>query len=503
MKEKHVIPEHWLWVVHEDISVINPKLTACNLSDDTEVSFLPMTCVEEVSGKYNLQLTRKYKEVKKGYTSFIDGDVIFAKITPCMENGKVAVVDNLLNGVGFGSTEFHVSRPVNGVDNKYLFFYFIQSSFRKEARKNMTGSAGQLRVPSNYFKQVSLPLPPLPEQRAIVAKIEQLFSELDNGIANLKKALEQLKVYRQAALKKAFEGELTREWREQQTVLPSAKELLDRITEERETAAKAEGKKLKPVKPITEKEESELPVLPKGWMWLKTSQIIDPINNGYTPNASNLTSGKGDIPFLKVYNLCFDGKLNFSKDPTFIPNSVHQKQLSRSIVYPSDILINIVGPPLGKVSIVSDEYPQWNINQAIVFFRPNQYLLSEFISYCMQNLSTIRWLENTSKATAGQFNIKVSTCRELPFPFCSPIEQTKIEEEIETRFSVCENVESSIKESLEKAEALRQSILKKAFEGSLLTEAELEETRRAPDWEPAEKLLERIRAEKMKIARKQ
>ena len=139
MNNKHTIPEHWIWAKHEDLSVINPKLPISSLTDDSDVSFLPMASVEEVSGQYSLQFIRKYKEVKKGYTSFINGDVIFAKITPCMENGKVAVLDDLFNGVGFGSTEFHVSRPSTGIDNRYLFYFFVQSAFRKEARKNMTG----------------------------------------------------------------------------------------------------------------------------------------------------------------------------------------------------------------------------------------------------------------------------------------------------------------------------------------------------------------------------
>lgn len=242
MKDKHSIPEHWAWAKHEEIAAINPKSPGYDLNEEKDVSFLPMACVEEVSGYYNLNNIRKHKEVKKGYTSFINGDLIFAKITPCMENGKIAVLDNLVNGVGYGSTEFHVSRLHREIDKRYLFFYFIQTAFRKEAKRKMTGSAGQLRVPTAFFKNVFLPIPPLPEQRAIVAKIEQLFSELDNGISCLKKAQEQLKDYRQAVLKQAFEGELTKAWREQQTNLPSAQELLDKIRAEREQTAKNQGK---------------------------------------------------------------------------------------------------------------------------------------------------------------------------------------------------------------------------------------------------------------------
>ena len=380
MNNKKAIPSNWAWVIHEEISAINPKLPNHNLSEESEVSFLPMACVDEVSGNYHLQNTRKYCEVKKGYTSFIDGDIIFAKITPCMENGKMAVLDNLVNGIGYGSTEFHVSRPHNFIEKKYLFYYFVQTAFRKDAQSNMTGSAGQLRVPTIFFRFVSIPIPPLPEQRAIVAKLEQLFSELDNGIACLKKAQEQLKVYRQAVLKQAFEGELTKAWREQQTSLPLAQELLETIKAEREQAAKLQGKKFNHVIPLTQFELDDLPKMPDGWLFAKSAEIIDAINNGYTPTSNFLFSGSGEVPFIKVYNLNFDGTLNFKKNPTFIPKAIHEKKLLRSIVYPADVLINIVGPPLGKVSIATEEYPEWNINQAIVVFRPNKYVSSRYIS---------------------------------------------------------------------------------------------------------------------------
>jgi type I restriction enzyme, S subunit len=354
----------------------------------------------------------------------------------------------------------------------------------------------QVNLNTTIVKEFKILLPPLPEQSVIVSKIELLFSELDNGIANLKLAQEQLKVYRQAVLKKAFEGELTKKWREQQIDLPDASYLLEQIRKDREENTKTPGKTQKSINPLTDNELKQLPELPEKWRWVKTADIIDPINNGYTPKANFLSSGSGEVPFIKVYNLNFDGSFNFQKDPTFIPKAIHQKELARSVTYPGDVLINIVGPPLGKVSIVSRQFPEWNINQAIVLFRPNKWVTTKIISYYLQNPKTIRWLENTSKATAGQFNVKVSTCREIPFPFFSIEEQQAIVQEIETRLSVCDKIEQENEANLERAEALRQSILKKAFEGKLLNEKELAEVRRTEDWEPAEVLLEKIKAEK-------
>lgn len=160
------LPKGWQWVSHGAIAEINPKLPF-DVADDTLVSFIPMPAVEAVSGQVDCSAIRKYAEVKKGYTQFIDGDVILAKITPCMENGKIAILKKLRNGIGCGSTEFHVSRPSQAVDGKYLFYYFSQERFRQEARRNMTGSAGQLRVPKRFFEQYPVPLPPLAEQKRI------------------------------------------------------------------------------------------------------------------------------------------------------------------------------------------------------------------------------------------------------------------------------------------------------------------------------------------------
>jgi type I restriction enzyme S subunit len=275
------------------------------------------------------------------------------------------------------------------------------------------------------IEEMEIVLPPLETQQAIVSKIEELFSELDKGIEDLKTAQQQLKTYRQSVLKWAFEGKLTNE----------------------------------------EVKEGELP---EEWEMVKTIDVIKIINNGYTPKSEFLSEGIGEIPFIKVYNLNFNGTLNFKKNPTFIPKANHEKDLKRSICIPGDVLINIVGPPLGKVSIVSDQFPEWNINQAIVMFRPNENVISKYIAYYMQNTFTTNWLEGTSKATAGQWNVKVSTCREIPFPYCSVKEQHQIVQEIDSRLSVADKMAESIAQSLQQAEALRQSILKKAFSGELV-----------------------------------
>jgi type I restriction enzyme S subunit len=155
-----------------------------------------------------LSIIKQYEEVRKGFTHFLNGDLLFAKITPCMENGKVAVVSNLKNGVGFGSTEFHVIRPFGKIPSNLIFFYVLQESFRKDARQQMTGTAGQLRVPSRYLSEAVFPFPPLDEQQIIVEEIERCLSAVDEIEAMIEQSLKQAERLRQSILKKAFEGKL-------------------------------------------------------------------------------------------------------------------------------------------------------------------------------------------------------------------------------------------------------------------------------------------------------
>ncbi len=155
----------------DEVVEVNPKRSAAKLSDDLEVSFVPMNCVGE-KGEFDSSHMRKLKDVKIGFTYFSEGDVLFAKITPCMENGKGAIAKNLLNGVGFGSTEFHVLRPTKLARPDFIYFLLAQKNLRQFARSNMSGSAGQQRVPTNFFNKVKISVPPLPLQTHFATIIE-------------------------------------------------------------------------------------------------------------------------------------------------------------------------------------------------------------------------------------------------------------------------------------------------------------------------------------------
>ena len=203
------LPNGWVWTTLEEVSQLNPRIDKQSIDDDLEVTFLPMKNVEELSGKIDLSETKRFSELKrKSYTPFQDGDILFAKVTPCMENGKIAIAHDLKNGIGFGSTEFHVIRLPEEQSRQFFFFYFLQQKFRQEAKRVMTGAVGLLRVPTDYMRKVSIPLPPLPEQQAIVSEVKSRLSVADEVEKTVKMELKRAEQLRQSILKKAFSGKL-------------------------------------------------------------------------------------------------------------------------------------------------------------------------------------------------------------------------------------------------------------------------------------------------------
>jgi len=202
--------EKWGLVKLTEMCKINPsKNEIKHLSDDTQVTFVPMTAVNEITGEIEKPEIRLLGEVKKGYTYFREGDILFAKITPCMENGKSVIAKHLVNGIGFGSTEFHVLRPIKGkAIPEWIHFYIRQKTFRTEAARNMTGSVGQQRVPVYFLKSVKIPFAPIEEQKKLVSYLSGIKS-FEISIDKLQQKTEdELEKLIPSILYKAFRGEL-------------------------------------------------------------------------------------------------------------------------------------------------------------------------------------------------------------------------------------------------------------------------------------------------------
>jgi type I restriction enzyme, S subunit len=419
--------------------------------------------------------------------------------------GKIAVAPQFIEKGIINQALLKISLNPSIILTNYFVLLFSSDLFQKQLLDNTRGSAIQNISSVKSLKQIPLTIPPLPEQYRIVAKIEEIFTELDAGVELLKKLKAKLKRYRQAVLKAAVEGSLTKEWRTaNQGKLEPASILLERILKQRRekweaeqlAKMKAQGKtpkddswKLKYKEPVAP-DTSELPELPDGWCWVCAESICEIITNGNTPKQTDMTAGNGEIPYIKIHNLTKSGVLDFSVKPTFITKEVHEQVLLKSKVYPGDVLMNVVGPPLGKVSIVPKIYNEWNTNQNICIFRLINSINIKYFTYCLLSDETLRSVISKSTATAGQSFISLSNCRVLLIPLPPIAEQHQIFSKIEHIFSVTDQLEKTIDSNLKRSEKLRQSILKQAFQGKLVPQD--------PNDEPAEKLLERIKAEKAK-----
>ena len=507
------MPNSWELADLCEVAELNPRLDKSAHTGNLMVSFVPMPRVEAGTGAMDVSQTRSLEEVKKGYTPFREGDVLFAKITPCMENGKMAVVPPLKNGLGFGSTEFHVLRPYCEISAQYIYFFVSSESFRRDAEHNMTGAVGQRRVPISYLADQSVPVPPAREQRRIVAKIEELFSELDKGIESLKAARAKLNIYRQAVLKHAFEGKLTAQWREEnKDKLETPEQLLARIKQEREARYeqqlqewKAAVKKWEedgklgkrparlpkmeeiPHLPLTETET--LPSLPAGWSYLRLGLVIDEPKYGSSKKCDYDYKGTGVLRIPNVVRGAVDASdlkgAHFEEDE----KRAYGLRSGDILVIRSNGSISIVG----RCALISKAEEQYLYAGYLIRLRSNlaalhpEYLVSLLSSHLLRTQ-----IEHKAKSTSGVNNINSGEIQSLIVPLCSFSEQEVVVERLSASLSSIDSIEAEIDSQLLKVDALRQSVLKKAFSGQLVPQD--------PDDEPASSLLERIEAEKEKAA---
>lgn len=207
--ERNLKNPQWEWQPLKAFVEINPNSRInFNSKPPDRVTFVPMAAVDDITGVIERPQTRDFLEVSKGYTCFLEGDVIFARITPCMQNGKSAIAKNLVNSVSFGSTEFHVIRPGPKLLNHWLHILVRQKSFREDAMAHFKGTAGQQRVPQSFLEEKIIPVPPLQEQRQLVERVISLQSNVTN-LRNLQqKSAAELDAMLPSILDNAFKGKL-------------------------------------------------------------------------------------------------------------------------------------------------------------------------------------------------------------------------------------------------------------------------------------------------------
>ena len=448
---------------------------------------------------YEMPVLTAGKSFIKGYTNETEG--IFANLPTIIFDDFTTASQYVDFKFKVKSSAMKILVPTSKLVNMRFAFYCMQvNQIRNDTHKRYWISV--------YAKKKFL-LPSLVEQKAIISKIEELFSDLDKGIDDLNKAKDQLVIYRQAVLKKAFEGELTKEWREKKINLPSADELIEQIKVEREKHYKQQiedwkkvvkvweqnGEKgLKPIKPkslklvnsLKEDDIKKLIPIPKVWKYHYLAYAGD-LGRGkskHRPRNDKRLFG-GPYPFFQT------SEVKAQEIISSYTQTYSEFGLKQSKLWPAGTLCITIAANIAETGFLGIDacFPD-----SIVGYTPYESIIDiKYIDYFFQ--SAKRRISAYAPATA-QKNINLTTLENLLIPYCSKNEQGQVVKEIESRLSICEKVEQSINESLEKAKALRQSILKKAFEGKLLSAAEIARCKQEKDYEPAADLLAKIKAEK-------
>jgi len=404
-----------------------------------------------------------------GYTN--DNEKIINCNFPIIVFGDHTKIVKLINfKFAPGADGVKVVRPLSFFNPK-IFFYFTKFLAKKIPDKGYSRHF-------QYIEKEKIPLPPINEQNRIAEKIEELFSDLDKATEDLKKTQEQLKIYRQAVLKAAFEGKLTEEWRLKNPYKQDCTVFLYKKIEEA-NQLKTKGDLPRRLPPIKLK---DLYILPNEWQWVEAHKVCQSVRDGTHDTPKYVEKG---IPLITSKNLKI-GEIDF-KNVGYISEEDHKKIEERSGVRSGDILFGMIGT-IGNPVIVKDE-KKLSIKNVGLFKQNPKLIFSKYLKWWLESnvLFNILKEKDLIRGTTQKF-ISLGGLRVLPVPIPAVEEQEIIIQEVESRLSVSDKLEETVQQSLEKIEYLRQSILKKAFEGNLVPQN--------PEDEPVEKLLERIKQEK-------
>lgn len=427
MNKNKEIPEGWIITYLDDV---------CQIFDNIRKPINSEERLARITGKNQNELYPYYGATGLiGYIDdfLIDGEFILLgeDAAPFLDYTKN--VAYLIKGKAWVNNHAHIL--VASFNNKYLLHFLNHFNY-----KDFVSGTTRLKLTQASMRKIPVKLPPLPEQHRIVAKIEELFSSLDKGIESLKTAQEQLKIYRQAVLKWAFEGRFT-------------------------------NKNVK---------DGELP---EGWEWKTIKEITSVLGDGLhgTPKYSET----GDYYFINGNNLS-NGRIEIKENTQKVSKSEFEKY--RKPLNDRTIFVSINGT-IGNTSFYNNE--KVILGKSACYFNVNENIDKKYVRYC---ITSHRFVNYANKNATGSTikNVSLKAMREFEIPLPPTLnEQQRIVSEIESRLSVCDKIEESITAALQQAEALRQSILKKAFEGKLVPQD--------PNDEPASVLLERIRTERAKL----
>ncbi|WOZ76894.1 restriction endonuclease subunit S [Kosakonia sacchari] len=470
------LPDGWEWTTLNTIAEINPKIEVEN--DEQEISFVPMPCIStRFDGTHEFE-TKKWAEVKKGYTHFANGDLAIAKITPCFENSKAAIFSGLINGIGVGTTELHVARPyAQFINRQFILLIFKSPNFLLTGESKMTGSAGQKRVPRQFFENYPLPVPPAQEQDRIVERFIQLMTLCDqleqHSLTSLDAHQQLVETLLATLTDSQNAAELTNNWARisehfdtlftteasidalKQTILQlavmgklvpqdsndePASALLKRIAQEKEQLIKdGKIKKQKPLPPISDDEKPF--ELPEGWEWCRLGTLFYFLN-GYAFKSENFSSN--GVRLLRNANISH-GTINW-KETVYISDNL-LKDFEKFILSENDIVISLDRPIINsglKYAIISRSDLPCLLLQRVAKFNCYAGIVS--------NTFLTNWLNSfyfLNAITPGRSNgiphISTKQLEMTLFPLLSKSEQSRIHNKTMKLISTCNSLISQIR----------------------------------------------------------
>ena len=405
----------WQSVRLADVCQFKPpkSIPRKTLDDDSPVSFVPMGDLGELTKHFEAKTVRRFAEVVKGYTYFADGDVLCAKITPCFENGKLGIAQNLENGVGFGSSEFVVMRSKGGILPEFLYYYLSRDTFREAGQAVMSGAVGHKRVPNEYFENLEIPLTPLDEQKRIVAVLDQAFAALDCATA------------------------LTEESHS------DARETFSAYLEEVFSDTKQD------------------------WVNEKLGDVCSKIGSGATPKGGASSYKSEGVSLIRSLNV---HDRDFREEKLALIDDEQAGRLSNVAVQPQDVLFNITGASIARCCLAPEVWLPARVNQHVAIIRPDpKILLPEFLCMLLTSRSQkYKLLRAGHEGGSTRQAITKSQLRDFSayFPRSTDL-QTEIVANLDRFEKASHNARNVYAQKLSDIEQLRQSLLQRAFAGQL------------------------------------
>ena len=439
----NLIPEGWAETTLSKIAAVNPKNGELN---SLLSGFIPMTLAPtDFNGHLEFE-EREWDEIKKKYTHFANGDVIFAKVTPCFENGKAAIVSDLPNGIGAGSSEFYVLRPLDkGISASYIFANIKSHEFMQTGAENMTGAVGLRRVPRKFVEEFKVNLPPPAEQKVIADKLDTLLAQVETTKARLDRIPQILKTFRQSVLAAAVSGKLTEEW------YTETKKLLD----------------------------------------------VADFQNGYA-FKSGWFLNDGSYQVIKLGNIR-DGRLALENSPAYIDESVAM-EFSKFGPQQGDTLISMTGTRFKKdygFGCLIGNQQGLLINQRVGRLIPKRTLVTpEYLNiFIRSDLFRDQFFEGeTGGVNQGNVGSKHVMTISIELPNIDI--QAEIVRRVEQLFAHADKIEQQVQAAQQRVDRLTQSILAKAFRGELTAQWRKDNPDLISGDNSAEALLAKIKAER-------